>query len=177
MTLPRLALTFIGDEVGPSLAEMISFCRENRLSRLDMRTVDGYAVSSWAQGYGDFVIETHRAIQNLAYQFKTAFVVGAAYLDQVRTSCGNDPAVLKAVAQGYIILGDIDGYPKQSNLGDRAGALQLYDKAQSVLTSLPQDNDTRQLLQTAREHADGRRLPGERSRPRVRAGVSHWQGV
>ena len=41
MTLPRLALAVIGDEVGPSLSEMISFCRENGLSRLDMRTVDG----------------------------------------------------------------------------------------------------------------------------------------
>jgi sugar phosphate isomerase/epimerase len=41
MTLPSLALTVIGDEVGPSLAEMISFCKENNLGRLDMRTVDG----------------------------------------------------------------------------------------------------------------------------------------
>ncbi len=41
MTLPSLALSVIGDEVGPSLAEMISFCKENDLSRLDMRTVDG----------------------------------------------------------------------------------------------------------------------------------------
>ena len=41
MTLPRLALAVIGDEVGPSLSEMISFCGENGLSRLDMRTVDG----------------------------------------------------------------------------------------------------------------------------------------
>ena len=41
MTLPRLALAVIGDEVGPSLSEMISFCSENGLSRLDMRTVDG----------------------------------------------------------------------------------------------------------------------------------------
>jgi sugar phosphate isomerase/epimerase len=41
MPLPRLALAVIGDEVGPSLAEMISFCRENDLRRLDLRTVDG----------------------------------------------------------------------------------------------------------------------------------------
>lgn len=41
MSLPKLALAVIGDEVGPSLSEMISFCRENGLSRLDMRTVDG----------------------------------------------------------------------------------------------------------------------------------------
>ncbi len=41
MSLPRLALAVIGDEIGPSLPEMISFCRENDVRRLDMRTVDG----------------------------------------------------------------------------------------------------------------------------------------
>jgi sugar phosphate isomerase/epimerase len=37
----RLALAVIGDEIGPSLPEMMSFCAENDVRRLDMRTVDG----------------------------------------------------------------------------------------------------------------------------------------
>ena len=37
----RLALAVIGDEIGPSLPEMVSFCAENDVRRLDMRTVDG----------------------------------------------------------------------------------------------------------------------------------------
>jgi sugar phosphate isomerase/epimerase len=41
MALPRLALAVIGDEIGPSLSEMISFCAENNVHRLDMRTVEG----------------------------------------------------------------------------------------------------------------------------------------
>ena len=41
MTSPRLALAVIGDEIGPSLAEMLSFCTEHAVRRLDMRTVDG----------------------------------------------------------------------------------------------------------------------------------------
>ena len=41
MSLPRLALAVIGDEIGPSLDEMISFCHEHEVRRLDMRTVDG----------------------------------------------------------------------------------------------------------------------------------------
>ena len=41
MTLPRLALSVIGDEIGPSLDEMISFAQEHGLKRLDMRTVGG----------------------------------------------------------------------------------------------------------------------------------------
>jgi len=41
MPLPRLALAVIGDEIAPSLDEMISFAAENRVRRLDMRTVGG----------------------------------------------------------------------------------------------------------------------------------------
>src|SRR5688572_30628855 len=41
MASPRLALAVIGDEIGPSLPEMISFCGEHDVRRLDMRTVDG----------------------------------------------------------------------------------------------------------------------------------------
>jgi sugar phosphate isomerase/epimerase len=41
MSQPRLLLTVIGDEIGPSLDEMISFCAEHHVQHLDMRTVDG----------------------------------------------------------------------------------------------------------------------------------------
>ena len=40
-TFPRLALAVIGDEIGPSLEEMISFCHEHEVTRLDMRTLGG----------------------------------------------------------------------------------------------------------------------------------------
>ncbi|MDP2332267.1 MAG: TIM barrel protein [Reyranella sp.] len=41
MTLPRLALAVIGDEIGPTLDDMLSFCVEHDVRRLDMRTVGG----------------------------------------------------------------------------------------------------------------------------------------
>ena len=41
MTLPHLALAVIGDEIGPTLDEMISFCAEHDVRRLDMRTLEG----------------------------------------------------------------------------------------------------------------------------------------
>src|ERR1051325_1622424 len=41
MTLPRLQLSVIGDEIGSSLDEMISFAHEHGLKYLDMRTVGG----------------------------------------------------------------------------------------------------------------------------------------
>jgi sugar phosphate isomerase/epimerase len=41
MTFPNLALAVIGDEIGPTLDEMISFCVEHNVRYLDMRTVNG----------------------------------------------------------------------------------------------------------------------------------------
>jgi sugar phosphate isomerase/epimerase len=41
MPLPRLQLCVIGDEIGDSLDEMISFCLQHHVNRLDMRTVEG----------------------------------------------------------------------------------------------------------------------------------------
>jgi sugar phosphate isomerase/epimerase len=41
MALPHLALAVIGDEIGPTLDEMISFCAEHDVRRLDMRTLEG----------------------------------------------------------------------------------------------------------------------------------------
>ena len=41
LEMPRLQLAVIGDEISPSLDEMIDFCVENDVRRLEMRTVDG----------------------------------------------------------------------------------------------------------------------------------------
>jgi sugar phosphate isomerase/epimerase len=41
MTMPRLLLSVIGDEIGPTLDDMLSFCAETGVTRLEMRTVDG----------------------------------------------------------------------------------------------------------------------------------------
>ena len=60
MTLPRLALSVIGDEIGPSLDEMISFAHEHGLKRLDMRTVDGRNLLGMTT---DEVIEISRTLE------------------------------------------------------------------------------------------------------------------
>ena len=60
MTLPRLALSVIGDEIGPSLEEMISFAHEHGLKRLDMRTVGGRNLLGMTT---DEVIEVSRTLE------------------------------------------------------------------------------------------------------------------
>ncbi len=39
--MPRLLLSVIGDEIGPTLDEMLSFCAETGVRRLEMRTLGG----------------------------------------------------------------------------------------------------------------------------------------
>jgi sugar phosphate isomerase/epimerase len=61
MTLPRLQLSVIGDEIGPSLDEMISFAHEQGLKRLDMRTVGGRNLLSMKT---EEVIHISRTLEN-----------------------------------------------------------------------------------------------------------------
>src|SRR5215472_6978279 len=49
----RLAAEFFLDEVAEHFAEG---CNYLLAVDVDMNTVDGYAMSSWATGYGDFVL-------------------------------------------------------------------------------------------------------------------------
>jgi serine/threonine protein kinase len=82
------------------------------------------------------------------------------YLDLVRSAAGNDTAVLVELARGYLALGDLKGYPGQANLGDRAGALAIYEKARSVLQPLAPEGDVGRLLETVKEHAAAVRAAG-----------------
>jgi sugar phosphate isomerase/epimerase len=41
MEMPRLLLAVIGDEIGPTLDEMLSFCAETGVKRLEMRSLEG----------------------------------------------------------------------------------------------------------------------------------------
>ena len=61
MTLPRLQLSVIGDEIGPSLDEMISFAHEHGLKHLDMRTVGGRNLLSMKS---EEVIHISRTLEN-----------------------------------------------------------------------------------------------------------------
>lgn len=127
--------------------------RELQLNVLgDLRSVN--------QAYGTTLARSIEQRPGLTPERSSLVAQDAQYLDLVRRTSGNDPAVLTEVARGYLTLGDLKGYPKQANLGDRAGALALYEKAQAVLLSLPQDNDVRQLLETVNDHAAVTRAAG-----------------
>lgn len=57
------------------------------------------------------------------------------YLDSLRTSAGNDATLWADLARGYLQVGDLQGHPWQSNLGDFAAAARSYDQAATALVT------------------------------------------
>jgi len=57
-----------------------------------------------------------------------------AFLVGVGQATGN--ALNREIAAGYILLADLRGYPRQPNLGDKQGALRLYEKAKRLTEDL-----------------------------------------
>ena len=55
------------------------------------------------------------------------------YLDRLSREVGDDSALTRDLAQAYIRLGDVRGRPYTANLGDTAGALESYQKAEALL--------------------------------------------
>ena len=59
-----------------------------------------------------------------------------AYLDRLAAEAGGDPALELELAAAYLKVGDVQGNPRQPNLGDVAGALAAYQKASRILDGL-----------------------------------------
>ena len=55
------------------------------------------------------------------------------YLDKLAGEAGNDPDLLRELAESYLRLGDVLGRPYRPNLGDTEGALASYRKAQALM--------------------------------------------
>jgi serine/threonine protein kinase len=63
---------------------------------------------------------------------------GLAYLDRLAAEAGDDPGLELELAAAYRRVGDVQGNPSQPNLGDIAGAVAAYRKAQQILARLLQ---------------------------------------
>ena len=97
-----------------------------------------------------FLFDFHDDIQNIPGTTKARErLVRTArdYLDSLTSQAGNDPQLLTELATAYIRVANIQGRPKQPNLGQPAAALESYSKAIGVLEQL-----------TARNRSDRGRL-------------------
>ena len=86
-----------------------------------------------------FIFDVHDRIQYLpgATEARKAIVATALrYLETLRRDAGNDPGLVRELAAGYERIGDVQGNPTGSSLGDTQGALESYRRAEELLAPL-----------------------------------------
>lgn len=79
-----------------------------------------------------FIVDVHKAIEPLAGSTPARKLIvekALVYLEHLRAEAGSDPALGAELATGYRQVGDVQGGPFGSNLGDPAGARASYDRA------------------------------------------------
>jgi eukaryotic-like serine/threonine-protein kinase len=96
-----------------------------------------------------FVFDVHDRIQYLpgSTEARKAIVsTGLRYLENLRQDSGNDRPLLRELAAAYEKIGDVQGNPATSNLGDSQGALTSYRRAESILQPLSDAGDPGAML-------------------------------
>lgn len=101
-----------------------------------------------------FLFEVDDAIQRGPTQARAILVRQAlTYLDRLAQEAGNDAELQLELTAGYLKTGDVQGKPYRPNLGDSAGALASYRKAQELLQPLvatdPGNLEARRYLSVA----------------------------
>jgi len=86
-----------------------------------------------------FVFELNDAIENLPGSTPARVLLvkrALKYLDSLVRESGGAPSLQRELAVAYLKIGDIQGRPFRANIGDAAGALASYRKAQAILEDL-----------------------------------------
>jgi len=77
------------------------------------------------------------------------------YLNSLAYESQDDPSLQRELVTAYIKIGNVQGNPNNGNLGDRAGAMQSYQKALGIAGQLvaanPTDAQARRSLGVIRE--------------------------
>jgi serine/threonine protein kinase len=82
-----------------------------------------------------FLFDVEQRIRDLAGATtarELLVTTGLSYLDRLAADAGDDPTLLRELANGYDRLGDVQGGLLQSNLGQSDAALQSYRKASTL---------------------------------------------
>jgi tetratricopeptide (TPR) repeat protein len=84
---------------------------------------------------GKFLLDFHDAVAPLPGSTpvrKMVVQTGLQYYDTLVREAAGDRALLEEIARGYDRLGDVQGNAYYANLGDPAGAMATYRKAQAI---------------------------------------------
>ena len=90
-----------------------------------------------------FLFEFHDAIRDLpgsTVRAPAAVRRAREYLDSLAKESGGDDSLLRELATGDPKVGDVQGNPYDSNLGDTAGAIESYRKSLAIREKLAKDN-------------------------------------
>ncbi|HEY7513836.1 MAG TPA: protein kinase, partial [Vicinamibacteria bacterium] len=114
------------------------------------------------------LFEIHDEIQDLpgATRARARLVTrGLEYLDGLAHEASGDLSLQSELAEAYLKVGDVQGRPGFSNLGDRAGAVASYRKAvelrQAILAQRPDEDAERELATALDRVGDTERLLGD----------------
>ncbi len=108
-----------------------------------------------------FIFDVHDAIQNLSGSTPARSLIantGTEYLDRLASTPMSNASLKDSLqqelAEGYVKIGDVEGNPFVSNLGDIAKALESYRKALTLGTALLKRNpkDINAIREMARIH-------------------------
>ncbi len=114
-----------------------------------------------------FLFEIHDEIQDLpgATRARARLVTrGLEYLDGLAHEAKGDLSLQAELAEAYLKVGDVQGRPGFSNLGDRAGAALSYRKAvelrEEILAQRPGEDAQRELATALDRVGDTERVLG-----------------
>ena len=106
-----------------------------------------------------FLFEFHDAIEHLPGSTRARELVvrrATEYLDSLSTESAHDASLERELAEAYDKVGDLQGLPATSNLGDTAGALRNHRSSAALRESLaaanPADEGLQRDLKTTLEH-------------------------
>jgi len=117
---------------------IIATSRQARIARLERAKAERRFndVRKLANSY---LFELHDAIENLPGSTSArALLVKRAleYLQSLTVDMQDDPSLQREVIMAYLKVGNVQGNPRNANLGDSAGALQSYEKARAIAENL-----------------------------------------
>jgi tetratricopeptide (TPR) repeat protein len=99
-----------------------------------------------------FVFEVHDSIASVpgtTEARKKIVQTALSYLEHLQTEAGGDAALSRELATAYEKVGTVQGDPISANLGDTAGAVDSYGRAERLLTPLAAGGDRAAMRQLA----------------------------
>ncbi|MDQ6861275.1 MAG: protein kinase, partial [Verrucomicrobiota bacterium] len=103
------------------------------------------------------MFEIHDSVADLPGSTPTRqLIVSRAleYLNNLSEQAADDPSLARELSSAYVKVGNVQGNPNNSNLGDRSGALESYRKAKQLAEHLLSAKETDALARRSLGIAD-----------------------